>query len=227
VFGVVEQPLVVDAGDRADDRAVVVAYRDQIRHRITVGVVVPNYVDPCGHHAAAHVQAVHLVGVVASYQWPQRDSRRRPGQTLVGEAQPIGVAGVDEQLVRRACDEDVGLAGVYADVAPASALAPKHFGEVVRVAERLTEDQPTPAQVEHHVIGHGVGQVRRRHVVQPERDRLGMVITASARFRCQHPIDTTGVVGFPRADAPQASSGSTSSICLTGPVNHFFTDTCQ
>ena len=190
VFGVVEQPLVIDPGDGADHGSVVVTHGDQIRHRLVVDVVGPDLFHPRGHHPAAHVDAVHFLRVLRRFQRADGDSGRRPGQGFTEEAQPVGVARIDEELVRRAGHDDVRLAGVHADVAASRPLASKHLGEVVRVGERLPEDQTAPAEVEHHVIRHRVDQVGRRRVVQSERDRFGTVV---AGFRgCAHPVDSTG-----------------------------------
>ena len=58
-------------------------------------------------------------------------------------------------------DQNVGLAGVDADVAAPVGLSAQHLGELVGVGERLTENQSAPTEFEHDVIRHRVDQVRR------------------------------------------------------------------
>ena len=100
MLGILEQQLMVHAGDGADDRAVVVADGDQIRHRLVGDVVVPDHVDAGGHHPAPHVNAIHLLGVSRRLQFADGESGRIDVDLLVGKAQSVGVTGIDEQLVR-------------------------------------------------------------------------------------------------------------------------------
>ena len=168
---------MVDAGDGADHRAVLVAHRQQILHRRHVLMVVPDHVDAGRHHAAAHVDAIHGVGIDRVVESAHRDAQRRRRKVfrLGGETQPVGVAGVDEQLGGRLGDDDVGFAGVDADVAAPGPLAAQRFDQFLRMGEGLPEYQPAPTQFELDVLGHRVDQFGRRCVVQAERDRLGVV----------------------------------------------------
>ncbi len=87
------------------------------------------------------------------------DGRGR-GLVVLGEAQPVRVARVDEQLRRRLGDQDVGLAGVDADVAAPVGFSAQHLGQLVGVGERLTENQSAPTEFEHDVVRHRVDHVR-------------------------------------------------------------------
>src|SRR5271166_3843601 len=89
----------------------------------------------------------------------------------------------------------MGFAGVEADVAATRALPAQDLRELLRIGEGLPEDQPAPAQVEDHVLGHHVDEVLRRRVVKAEGDRLGMVLVGVEdghaagpvmRWRCSH-----------------------------------------
>jgi len=64
---------VVDAGHRADDRAVVVADRDKVVDRFAMKMVVPDDVDRGGHHPAAQVHPVHRVGVICALERAHRE----------------------------------------------------------------------------------------------------------------------------------------------------------
>ena len=85
------------------------------------------------------------------------------------------MAGVDEEFGRRSGDDDVGLAGIDADVTPPRRFPPKRLGQSVGIGERLAEDQSAPTQFELDILGHRFDHVRRRRIVQAERDGLGMV----------------------------------------------------
>ena len=95
--------------------------------------------------------------------------------SVIGEAQPIGVAGVDEELGRGFGDHHVRLAGVDADVAAPGPFPPQRLDQLWRIGERLAENEPAPTQFELDILGHRLHQLRRRGVVQAHRDRLGVV----------------------------------------------------
>jgi hypothetical protein len=152
---------VVHAGHGAHDGAVVVADGNEVVDRVVVQMVVPDDVDGGRHHPAAHVNPVHLVGVLGALQRTNREAGRQGFRQIVGEPQPVGVAGVDEQFGRRPCDQNVRLAGVDADVASARPLLPQHLGQLLGIGESLAENQSTPTHFEYHVVGHDVDHVLR------------------------------------------------------------------
>ena len=193
VLRVGEQPLVVDPGDRADHRTVVVAHRDEVLHRLGVQVVVPDDVDRRRHHPTPHVDAVHLIGLFAGPRRTDRDTgRRRFGDLVVFvEPQPVGVARIDEQFGGGQRDQHVGLAGVDADVAPSRTFLAHHLGQVIGIGEGLAEDQTAPTQFKHHILGHDVHQMLWGRVVQAQGDGFG-VIGGIGGFRFGH--DATPVM---------------------------------
>ena len=179
---------MVDAGHGANDRAVVVADRDKVVDRVTVKMVVPDQADWGGHHPAAHVQPVHRVGVLGVMQCAHREPGRREVRLVVGEPQPVGVTGVDEKFGGGPRDENVGLAGVDADVASTRPLVAQHLGQHLRISEGLPENESAPTHFENHVVGHDVDHVLRRRVMQAEGDGLGMILVGIESGHAAAPV---------------------------------------
>ncbi len=229
LLGIGEQQLVIDAGDGAHHGTVLVAHRQQIFHCRHVQMIFPDHVGPRRDHPAPHVHAVHVIGIVRALQRAHGHPERRRRQAFlfrrIGEAQPIGMAGVDEKLGRRFGDHDVRLTRIDADVAAPGSFPAQRLDQLPSIGEGLTEDESAPAQFELDVLGHHVHQVRRRSVVQAERDRLRVVpggtasghatgpVTpwrcsqSSSRAICQSSLPRSGV-SLPLGSASRASTAS-------------------
>ena len=81
-----------------------------------------------------------------------------------------------------------GSRGVHADVASTPPLLAQHLRKLVRIGEGLAENQSAPTEFDDYIVGHSVDHVRRRRIMQAERDGLGVILVG---------IDIGGVAGRP------------------------------
>ena len=148
---ILEGANVIDAGDRADH----VAGRHVLGHKIGDRPVVaarPEEVDRHRHHLALGVDLIDRPRVGFRGQAADREAPRlAPAGAVDRKIQPIGVGGVQEQLLRRLGQQNVGVADVEGDVAPVGTLGPQRLHEGLGGRKGLGEQEPSPAAVEHRV----------------------------------------------------------------------------
>jgi hypothetical protein len=187
---------VVDARHGADRRpgAKVLGHEVGDVAGLLVG---PQHVGGRRDHAAPHVDAVDGVGVLARGEGPHDDAAQRiaPGHVPV-QPVPVRVRRIDEQLLGRLGHEHVRIAGVEADVPRPLGLVAEVGHDGRRRAERLAEQHPPPAHVDHDVSRH------RRHKV------LGRLLPARGR---------DGVVPVPPADQA-VRHGAAVGVLAAGPL---------
>jgi hypothetical protein len=178
---------VVDAGDGADDPPGAGVLGDQVGEGAGP-VVAPHDLGVADHHAIAGVDPVDGVHLGLRGDRADEDVADQLGaRTVPVEIEPVGVAGVDEQLVRRQPHQDVRVPRVDADVPLAGFLRAQRVDDPVQVGEGLAEDQPAPAHVQDDVGLHALELMVRRLRPRAARERR--------RGRHRRPASVTGDPG--------------------------------
>ena len=174
-------------------------------------VVAPHDVGVAGHHAVERVDLVDPLHLDPRRHRPHEDAadELRAGPVAV-QVEAIRIAGVDEQLVRREADQHVRIARIDADVPLAGLFPPELVDDPPEIAERLTEDQPSPAEVEDDVGPHALELV------------LGGLLPGAAGDRRRRGDRTAPVAGDPgcsghrlrpRGSAARARAGPAARAC--------------
>ena len=152
VLRVVEGTGVVDARHRAEDRARRLVFRDEIGQRPII---------PIGRqkgrmhldHVARLIDPVDLGAVLVARQAADEIAARAPCAGPIGrQVQPIGVRGIEKELLGRMAQEDMGIGDVEGDVAPIRPFLAQGSNEGTRILKGLGEDEPAPAAVEKGVF---------------------------------------------------------------------------
>jgi hypothetical protein len=165
---VAEGSTMIDAGDGADDPAGRLVLGDKIGDGSAV-TLRPEEVRRHRYHAAGGIDAVHLLGVLGRRKPADEEAAMRPdfGRMIAGEIEPVGMRGIEEQLLRRCCEQHVGIADIERDVAASGALGADAGGEIAGVLEGLAEQEASPAAIEGDVLlldlAATAGRLWRRH----------------------------------------------------------------
>jgi hypothetical protein len=89
------------------------------------------------------------------------------GRAIGGEIEPVGMRGIEEQLLRRCREQHVGIAYIERDVAASGALGADAGGEIAGVVEGLAEQEASPTAIEGDVLlldlAATAGRLWRRH----------------------------------------------------------------
>jgi hypothetical protein len=125
-----------------------------------------------GDHAGDRQDALHLGDVLGAGHRAHEDVLDQLAARAVPvQVQPESEGGVQEQLTGRQPQQHLRVARVDADVAAVLGFAAQGLDQLLRVGERLTEHQPTPAEVERRLGVHASELVLRRWLPGRARDR--------------------------------------------------------
>jgi hypothetical protein len=172
-LGILEGAHVVDAHDGAEDLAGLGVLGDQHDERAGVAMA-PEEVGRHGHHVAGGIDGVDGLGIGGIGEAADEESLpARPRGAVGREVEPVGVRGVEEELLGRHAEEDVRVADVKGDVAAVRPLGAQGLAQRLGCLEGLGEDEPAPAAIGGDVLGQVALAVDRRlqagraHAAQP------------------------------------------------------------
>ena len=202
---------MVDAGDGADDLPGALVLGHEVGERAGA-VVAPHRLLVAEDHPVAAVDLVdggHLgLRRHRAHEDPADQLGPRPVPVQV---EPVGVGGVDEQLVGRQAHEHLRVARIDADVAPAGLLRPQRVDDAAAARRRSGR---TPA-------GPSRGRGRRRTAMPRtwcsagrRHDRLVIAGVARHRGAPAAPGDPrAGAHVSPRGSAARARAGRAARAC--------------
>src|SRR5690606_22487839 len=144
VLGIVEGAPMVDTGDGADDVSRGFVLRHQIDNRPAVPIA-PEEVGPDRDHTAALVDGVDGIRIgFGSEPADEEATRLAPSGTISGKIEPIGVGGIQKQLLRREREQYMRVADIEGDVALGRPLLAQRL-HYLGVAGTGLGGKPTPS----------------------------------------------------------------------------------
>ena len=101
------------------------------------------------HHATGAVDAVQRIEIAApgATDMPTGPTSNRHWQQILLQGEPVGMRRIEEQRLRCLGDHDMRVAYIEADVTLPGRFFAQGRGELRRIVEGLSEDQPSPAAI--------------------------------------------------------------------------------
>ncbi|MNI36453.1 hypothetical protein D3C73_905020 [compost metagenome] len=175
VLRILEGASVVHTRHRADHRSGRQVLRDEIGEGPVVAMR-PEEIRRRLHHATLGVDIIDRLGVRFRHQTANGEAPRLTAAGPIGrQVQPIGMGRIEEQLLRRRGQQDVGIADVEGDVAAIRPLRAQSLDQRRGGLEGLGEQKAAPAAVKDGIAhgltsrGHGRFEAFMTHAFQPVR----------------------------------------------------------
>src|SRR5690606_24922197 len=104
----------------------------------------------------------NLAGIGTPASLPDAKARRQhAARQILAERQPVRMRRIEKELLRRHRDDDMRIAQVQREVAPALLLVAERRDQPLVARERVREDQLAPAAVDARVLGKRLAEIAR------------------------------------------------------------------